>query len=97
MVYRLPTPVSPVYCATKVLAILSLYETNFYGMMESQGKRKSDVPKAEPSGLLPCSTDVTDGSALGFIDDEEPSVGVLLDQLAEILVAAYFHEKRNKR
>jgi len=76
-------------------AILSLYKFNPYGMIESQGKGINNVPKAEPRSLLPCSTDVMRGSAFGL--SQEPPVEILLDQFAEILVAAYFHEKRDKQ
>jgi hypothetical protein len=65
-------------------------------MMEPLGKRISNVSKAEPRSLLPSSTDVTRGSALDLVDNEPP-VDVLLDRLAEILVEAYIHERRNSR
>lgn len=63
-------------------------------MIEPQGKRIENVPIAEPRSLLPCSTDVLRGSALGFTE-HEPPVEVLLDQLAELIVEAYFYEKQH--
>jgi len=65
-------------------------------MMEPLGRRISNVSKAEPRSLLPSSIDVARGSALDLVDNEPP-VDVLLDRLAEILVEAYIHEKRNSR
>ena len=65
-------------------------------MIEPQGKREINVPKAESRSLLPCSIDVMRDSALGLIN-EDPSIEVLLDQLAEILVEAYFYEERNNK
>jgi hypothetical protein len=62
-------------------------------MMESQGKRIENVPIAEPRSLLPCSTDVLRGSALGFAGQEP--VEELLDQLAELIVQVYFYEKQH--
>jgi hypothetical protein len=64
--------------------------------MEPQGKRLNNVPKAESRSLLPCSTDVMRGSALGF-PGQEPPVDVLLDQLAELIVAVYFYEKQQEK
>ncbi len=57
--------------------------------MKSQGKRQSNVPKAEPRSLLPCSNDVTRGSALDYTN-QEPPVEVLLETLAEIVVETFF-------
>jgi hypothetical protein len=67
-------------------------------MMEPLGKRISNVSKAEPRSLLPSSTDVTRGSALGF-GNQEPPVTILLETLAALIVEVYFHDKidRNKR
>jgi hypothetical protein len=62
--------------------------------MESLDNRQPNVPKAEQSCLLSSNNGVSDCSALGF-EYQEPPIEVLLDQLAEILVEAYFYEKRN--
>jgi hypothetical protein len=62
-------------------------------MIEPQGKRIHNVPKVEPRGLLPCSTDVTRGSAFGF--NQEPPVEMLIDQLAALIVEVYFYDKNN--
>jgi hypothetical protein len=64
-------------------------------IINPQGKRISNVPKVEPRSLLPCSTDVTRGSTLGFYD-EEPPTEILIETLAELIVEAFFYE-RNKR
>ena len=60
-------------------------------MMKKLGKRTSNVSKAEPRSLLPSSTDVTRGSALGF-SNLEPPIQQLIDTLAELIVEAYFNE-----
>ena len=52
------------------------------------------VPKAEPCSLLCSNNDVTHGSAFGF--HQEPPTEILLDQLAAILVEAYFISNRTK-
>ena len=65
-------------------------------MMQPLHNRPNNVPKAEQSCLLCSNNGVSDCSALGFTD-REPPIEVLLDQLAEILVEAYFYEKRNDR
>jgi len=57
--------------------------------------QENNVPKAEPCSLLSSNNDVTHGSAFGF--SQEPPVEILLDQLAAILVEAYFYEKRNNK
>jgi len=61
--------------------------------MKSQGKRQiNNVPEAELRSLLPCSTDVMRGSALGF-EAQEPHTQILIEQLAELIVQVYLHEK----
>ena len=65
-------------------------------MMEPLDNREPNVPKAEPCGLLSSNNDVMHGSALGF-NDQEPPIEVLIDQFAELLVEAYFYEKRKTR
>lgn len=63
--------------------------------MKKLGKRISNVSKAESRSLLPSSTDVTRGSALGFTDNE-PSVEKLIDALSEMIIDAYVFSKRTK-
>jgi len=62
--------------------------------METLHNRQANTPKAEQSSLLCSNSGVSDCSALG-LTGKEPPIEVLLDQLAEILVEAYFYEKRN--
>jgi hypothetical protein len=62
-------------------------------MMTSQGKKRINVPKAEPLSFLPCSNDVNRGSALGF-NNQEPHTQVLLETLAELIVEVYFYDQQ---
>ena len=55
---------------------------------------QNNTPKAEQSSPLCSNDDVGDCSALGT---KEPPIEVLIDQFAEILVKAYFYEKRKTR
>jgi hypothetical protein len=64
--------------------------------MKKLDNESNNVPGAEPRGSLSSNDDVMRGSALGF-GNAEPPVEILLDQLAEILVEAYFYEKRNSK
>lgn len=57
-------------------------------------RQRNNVPKTEQSSLLCSNKDVIDCSVLGF-KEKEPTMEILLDQFAEILVEAYFNEKRN--
>ena len=63
--------------------------------MKKLGKRISDVSKAEPRSLLPSSTDVTRGSALGFKD--EAPIELLIDELANIIVKVYLSQENNDK
>lgn len=64
--------------------------------MKPQGKRLNNVPKAEPRSLLPCSTDVIRGSALGF-KGQEPHMQALLEQLAELIVQVYLYDRNDTK
>ena len=63
--------------------------------MKKLGKRISDVSKAEPRSLLPSSTDVTRGSALGFKD--EAPIELLIEELANIIVKVYLSQENNDK
>ena len=63
--------------------------------MKKIGKRISDVSKAEPRSLLPSSTDVTRGSALGFKD--EAPIELLIEELANIIVKVYLSQENNDK
>lgn len=66
-------------------------------MMKKQGKRQlNNVLKVEPRSLLPCSTDVMRGSALG-LGNREILTEVLIAQLAELIVQAYFYDRNNNQ
>jgi len=65
-------------------------------IINPQGKKLINVPKAEPRSFLPCSNDVNRGSALGF-KDKEPTVEMLINALSEIIVDAYVFSKRTKK
>jgi len=65
-------------------------------MMEPLDNRQNNVPKAEQSCLLSSNNGVSDCSALG-VSEQGPPIEILLDQLAEILVEAYFYEIRNTK
>jgi hypothetical protein len=56
---------------------------------------KDNIPKAEPCSLLSSNTDVIHGSAFGF--NQEPPIEALLDELAAIIVEAYFYDKRHNK
>ena len=64
-------------------------------IINTQDNRQINVPKAEPRSFLPSSEDVNRGSALGF--DTEISNEVLMNELAEMIVVAYFHYKNNEK
>lgn len=57
---------------------------------------KDNVPKAEPCSLLSSNTDVIHGSAFGF-PENEPPVEKLLEDFAEMVVTAFFYERRNRK
>ena len=63
-------------------------------IINPQGKKLYNVPKAEPRSFLPCSNDVNFGSALGF--EDEASTELLINELAEMIVEAYFYQKENE-
>jgi len=64
--------------------------------MELLDNGQTNTPKAEQSYLLSSNNGVGDCSALGFTE-KEPSIELLIDQFAEILVEAYFYEKRHSK
>lgn len=65
-------------------------------MMKKLGKGEQEniEPNEEQRALLPSSREQNRCSSLGF---SEPPVDVLLDQLAEILVEAYFYHKKHDK
>ena len=63
-------------------------------MIEPLDNRDTNLPEAEQSSLLSSNMEVMDCSALGF--NQEPPVEVLLEQLAELIVEAYFYEQQHK-
>ena len=61
--------------------------------MKTLGKKESNVSKAEPRSLLPSGTDVARGSALEC--ENEPASELLINELAQLIVEAYFYHKNN--
>jgi len=65
-------------------------------MIEPLDNRDTNLPKAEQSSLLSSNMEVMDCSALG-VNEQEPPTDILLDQLAAIIVEAYFYEKQHNK
>lgn len=61
--------------------------------MKTLDNELNNVPEAEPRSSLSSNSDVTRGSALGHTD---AATEILLDQLAELIVEAYFYEQNNR-
>jgi hypothetical protein len=64
-------------------------------IINPRGNKLDNVPKAEPRSFLPRGKNVSRGSVLGF--DGEISHEVLINELAEMIVEAYFHYKNNEK
>ena len=64
-------------------------------IINPQHNRQNNVPKAEPRSLLCCNTDVNRGSALG--SEDEASTELLINELANMIVEAYFYHKDNEK
>ncbi|MEO6333071.1 MAG: hypothetical protein ABIO57_02805 [Candidatus Paceibacterota bacterium] len=89
------TKQKPFFC-NNLIVLKEYSNSRFIDLYGSSKNLYDNVPKAEPRGLLCSNNDVMRGSALG-LTGQEPPIEILLDQLAEILVEAYFYEKRNNK
>jgi hypothetical protein len=88
-------PIKPVYLIFLCLPYLPYTRNDIIDMIDPLHNRQDDnVPKAEPCSLLCSNNDVMHGSAFGF-EGQEPQTQILLEQLAELIVEAFFDEQNN--
>lgn len=90
-------PIKPFYWFFSCLPYLPYTSNDIIDMIDPlDNRQENNVPKAEPCCLLSSNTDVVHGSAFGF-EGQEPQTQILLEQLAELIVEAFFNEQHDNK